>query len=97
MKKNLSLFVGILVVFGLVLTLESSAHVGTPAYYKGSSAVSSVTCGDAYTFNVSNHSGTSIWLEQTKNGTRVFVGPFYVPMASYTSVCKENDPKSLGD
>lgn len=69
---------------------SSGAIQGTPAFYVGSSPVSSVVCGQTYTFKVDNYSGSQIWLGQTKNDQQTYNGIYSVP-ATYTSVCGRDE------
>jgi len=51
-------------------------------YLKNGQPASVLYVGDTMGFNVPGYS--SIWLEQTQNGTTQYSGPFNLPMAPYT-------------
>ena len=96
MKKSLSLFSVLAALAGSFL-LTQNTLAATPTYYKNGGTVGSITCGETYTFGVAGYSESSIWLEQVKNGTRVYTGKFDVPMPAYTAVCRGDDPNGVGD
>jgi hypothetical protein len=64
--------------------------VSGPVFYNAAGKpITSIACGEAYTFDVAGH--TDVWLRQYRNGKLSFDGVFSVPMPSYKSSCA-NDP-----
>lgn len=64
----------------------------TPAFYEGTSKVTSVTCGDTYIFKVDNYSASQVWLTQFKNNssTSTYDNIYPVP-TTYTSICNKDE------
>lgn len=68
-----------------------NARASSPVLYKNGVAVTELTCGDTYVYDVPGYSGTTIWLTQTKNGSSQYDGAYYVPAAPYTSSCNQDE------
>lgn len=62
------------------------AAASNPVFKDPSGAViSSIECGQPYTFDVPGY--TRVWLTMTRDGNQTFNGEFPVPMPSYVSSC----------
>jgi hypothetical protein len=72
-------------------TVASTPSLPTePGFYQQSFKVSSVICGQAYSFGISNFSEPQIWLVQTKNSAKSYDGAYSVPV-TYTSQCNRDE------
>jgi len=93
-------FVGIAlgVAYGILPFFVLAADTGNqPRYYKGKTPVDFVFCGETYAFDIANYSGKIVWLEQDFkkdgdfNDTRIFSGPFSLPMLPYKATCNKDE------
>jgi hypothetical protein len=83
----------------VILQVTPAPPAPSPAVYVlygtlGLMKVSSANCGQSYTFQVDNYSGSQVWLEQTKNGEPSYnsadKGLYPVPSSS-TWVCNRDE------
>lgn len=60
--------------------------LGGPVFKNTSGQIiTAIPCGQPYTFDVPGFS--QVWLEQSRNGSPTFNGPYAVPMPSYIADC----------
>lgn len=78
-------------------TTQPIPSASAPGFYKGPFQVNSATCGDTYTFTVSNYPSSQVWLVQEKlplgsasSWVKSYDGLYSIPNI-YTSRCNQDE------
>lgn len=71
---------------------QAAVPQSTPKWFDSNgNTITSAACGQAYGFTIPGFEGRQVYLVQTKNGQAQFSGLFSIPMASYSSICNQDE------